>query len=154
MITTAKDVEDLKSVSLEGIDNTSSGPEDSAELPTLDQVTLTKKSVNCEETCALIAVNNQWRLQVWLEVDGGCSCLEQNDHIQILQQYIHDLEQRRMQKEKLKHDERRMVEEFFSVQNKTLAVFIVHVSVGELQRQIWSWLIIWLKKKRRKSKGK
>ena len=61
-IPTALDFEDPKSISLEGI-----GLEEVAELPTLDQITSTEKSVNCEETCALIKVNNQRRaIQDWL----------------------------------------------------------------------------------------
>ena len=64
--------------------------------------------------------------------------MEEIDHIETFQQYILDLQQRKMEKEKAKQDERKMMEEFFEG-NKTLAILLVHIPVGEQQHQIRFW---------------
>jgi len=65
--------------------------------------------------------------------------LEEIGHIETFQQYILNLKQRRMQKEKAKRDEKKMVEEILIKGNKTLAVLFIHISVGKLSRQIRFW---------------
>ncbi|XP_043713830.1 pre-mRNA-processing protein 40A-like isoform X2 [Telopea speciosissima] len=70
------------------------------------------------ESCDFIKANSQWRkVQDRLEDDERCSRLEKIDRLEIFQEYIRDLEkedeeQRKIQKEQLRRDERKKRDEF------------------------------------------
>ncbi|XP_072990697.1 pre-mRNA-processing protein 40A-like isoform X1 [Typha latifolia] len=83
------------------------------------------------ESCDFIKVNSQWRkVQDRLEDDERCSRLEKIDRLEIFQEYIHDLEkeeedQRKIQKEKVRRQERKNRDEFRKLMDEHVAAGIL-----------------------------
>ncbi|XP_073112441.1 pre-mRNA-processing protein 40A isoform X1 [Elaeis guineensis] len=83
------------------------------------------------ESCDFIKANTQWRkVQDRLEDDERCSRLEKIDRLEIFQEYIHDLEkeeeeQRKIQKEQLRRQERKNRDEFRKLMEEHVAAGIL-----------------------------